>query len=75
MERYNIIDKRDRNAYNELKIYTLETLKALFKPEKEECPEEYEVWKQIADIEDLKDYLQEHVYGNGMEVPFIFIPE
>lgn len=70
---YYIIDKRDRNAESEVKPYTFEELKACFQPP-EDFPEELiDEWENIADLYDLREFL-EHEAG-GMEQPYTFETE
>lgn len=70
MKKYYIIDKRDRNAESETKAYTFEELKNCFQPP-EDFPEELiEEWESIADLYDLREFL-EHEAG-GMEQPYSF---
>ena len=64
---FQIIDKRD---FTRIEKETFEEVKAYFKPEERH---NIEVWEKITDIEDLIQYLQEHEFGVGMEVPYEFI--
>lgn len=74
--RYNMIDKRDRNAREELKEYTFQELKGYFKPEYDPDYSGYSDilnrWEQVRDIEDLLEYLNEE--ADGMDQPYSFIP-
>lgn len=67
---YYIIDKRDRNAEAETKAYTFEELKACFQPP-EDFPEELiEEWENVADLYDLREFLEHE--ADGMEQPYSF---
>lgn len=73
MEKYYIIDKRDRNAEAEAKAYTFEELKNCFQPP-EDFPEGLiEEWENIADLYDLREFLR-HVYDGDMQ-PYEFETE
>ena len=65
-----MINKRERNAFEELKEYTFEELKAYFEPSKEELPEYWGKWNEVADINDLENYLEWE--ADGMTVDYIF---
>lgn len=70
---YYINDKRDRNAGAETKPYTFEELKACFQPP-EDFPEELiEEWENVADLYDLREFLEHE--ANGMEQPYTFETE
>lgn len=74
MKIYHIIDKNERSAREELKPYTLEGLKACFRCDEEDFPEELaEELENVQDIADLEEYLK-HEY-NGDEVPYNFEEE
>lgn len=70
MGKYNIIDKYERNAYNELKEYTFEEVKAYFEPPVE-LTELHEAWAAVSDVEELREYLE--VQAEGMEVHYEII--
>jgi hypothetical protein len=73
MKKYYIIDKRERNAESEAKAYTFEELKACFQPP-EDFPEELiDEWESIADLYDLREFLEHE--ANGMEQPYTFETE
>ena len=70
MEKYYIIDKRDRNAEAETKAYTFEELKACFQPP-EDFPEELiEEWENIADLYDLREFLEHEAGGMAQSYEF-----
>lgn len=74
MKIYHIIDKNERSAREELKPYTLEGLKAGFRCDEEDFPEELtEELENVKDIMDLEEYLK-HEY-NGDFIPFTFEEE
>lgn len=73
MKAYRIIDSRERNSKEELKLYTIEQIKEFFRPDKElaeEDPEQASKFEKIADISDLEDYLTEQ--AAGMAQPYKF---
>lgn len=57
--KYNIIDKYERNAYNELKEYTFEEVKVYFEPPTE-LTELHEAWAAVSDVEELREHLEVH---------------
>lgn len=70
---YYIIDKRSRNAATEAKAYTFEELKTCFQPP-EDFPEELiEEWENVADMYDLREFLEHE--ADGMEQPYTFETE
>lgn len=70
---YHIIDKRERNAEAEIKAYTFEELKACFQPP-EDFPEELiDEWENVADLYDLREFLEHE--ADGMEQPYTFETE
>ena len=70
MKRFRMIDKRERNAKQELKQYTFQELKAYFEPNKEELLKSWEDWSEIKDLYDLEKYLENE--AEGMNVPYEF---
>ena len=70
MTAYRIIDKEERNAREEMILYTFSELKKQFEPDKEELPEEWSRWNEAQDIEDFRNYLE--YFYEGDRVPFNF---
>lgn len=70
IKKYHIIDLSERNAREELKEYTFEELKGYFEPNKEELPEDWELWAQVQDLFDLENFLETE--ADGMAVHFKF---
>ncbi len=70
MTAYRIIDKEERNAREEMVLYTFSELKKQFEPDKEELPEEWSRWNEAQDIEDFRNYLEWDYEGD--RVPFNF---
>ena len=66
--KYNLIDKRDHDIYNELKKYSFEELKKYFEPEKNNS--DWAKWKDVEDIWDLEDFLRDQF--DGYSNPYIF---
>ena len=74
MKKYHIIDKNERSTRGELKPYTLEGLKAYFRCDEKDFPEELaEELENVQDIADLEEYLKHE--SNGDEVPYSFEEE
>ena len=72
-----MIDTRERNSKEELRLYTIEQLKELFRPSEElaeENPELAAKFEKVADISDLEEWLQEEC-GYGDVQPWQFIAE
>ena len=64
-----MIDENNRNAWEEMKEYTLEELKEFFKTDDKEYSN-VEKMKSVKDIEDLEELLAEEY--DGMEIPYKF---
>lgn len=67
---YHIIEKGYRDARSELIHYTFEEVKNRFEPDKEDFPEEWEIWNEATDISGLEDFLRYE--AAGMEQRFSF---
>ena len=70
MKKFRLIDKRERNANEELKEYTFEELKTYFEPNKEDLPEDWEEWSKIEKLFELEKFLE--FEAQGMAVPYEF---
>lgn len=70
MKKFRVIDKRERNAKEELKEYTFKELKTCFEPNKEDLPEDWEEWNKIEDLFELEKFLE--FEAQGMAIPYIF---
>ena len=70
MKAYKIIDRDERNATEELMLYTFSEVKKRFEPDKEELPDDWSRWNEAQDIEDFKEYLEWSYEGD--RVPFSF---
>ena len=68
-----MIDTRERNSKEELRLYTIEQLKELFRPSEElaeENPEQAAEFENIEDYVDLDEYLTKQ--SAGMAQPYKF---
>ena len=73
MKAYRMIDTRERNSKEELRLYTIEQLKELFRPSEElaeENPEQAAEFENIEDYVDLDEYLTKQ--SAGMAQPYKF---
>lgn len=69
MKKYHMIDKTERNTREELKMWTLEELKAYFTIDDEDFSNADKMDK-VQDIDDLENLLREE--ADGMEVHYEF---
>lgn len=65
--KYHIIEKHNRNAREELKLYSFDELKDFFEPN-EEFEESHSEWEEIEDLFDLREFLEHE--ADGMEVEY-----
>ena len=68
-----MIDTRERNSKEELRLYTIEQLKELFRPSEElaeENPEQAAEFENIEDYVDLDEYLTKQ--SAGVAQPYKF---
>lgn len=70
--KYHIIEKHNRNAREELKLYSFDELKDFFEPN-EELDESHSEWEEIEDLFDLREFLEHE--ADGMEVEYIIEEE
>lgn len=49
----------------DLNEYSFEELKKLFEPEREDLPDEWEIWEMVTSIEELKEFLK-----NELEIEY-----
>lgn len=73
MKAYRVTDTRERNSKEELRLYTIEQLKELFRPSEElaeENPEQAAEFENIEDYVDLDEYLTKQ--SAGMAQPYKF---